>query len=531
MIYQANDKYRALLRSNWISDPADGSILVSAVPDNVPTLVVVGWNTDFETVFSVEGKAGTGYTTYALTGVTRLRGYDGDIPENTSVNCLNNMEFINQYLTYLGIEWKGEWSVSTAYKAGEGVSYQGSSYVALVDTTGNTPPEAGKWQIVTARGATWTQGADAPDNADGMDGDFYLRTSNYDVYFKSGGTWSVSLNIKGVQGIQGIQGVKGDTGAKGDPGVVQAVIAGTNISINNTDPANPSVSVTGLSIDVQIFTTTGKNTWTKPVGAKWVEVTMMSAGGGGGSGRKGASLSNRYGGSGGGGGAFCIGKFPASVLSSTETVIVGAGGGGGSSQTTNSTNGNSGGDGGLSSFGSMLSVIGGYGGAGGTNNTTGTTTGGNGSFMESGGEGGGSSLTGNADSGFNAGGAVYDGYLSFSAGGGGGGGGIDSSNNVRGGGDGGYGATITDQTGFSGGAGGSGSTGGNGSAATENSSLGGGGGGGGGARHAGGNAYAGGNGGLYGGGGGGGGGATNDVGNSGAGGNGANGIVIVTTYF
>lgn len=234
MIYLANDKYRATLRANWLHDPADGSLLVSSVPDNVPTLVVVGWQTDFETVFAVEGKSGSGFTTYALTGVTRLRGYDGDIPENTSVNCLNNMEFLNQYLTYLGIQWKGEWSVSTAYKAGEGISYEGSSYIALVDTTGNTPPEAGKWQIVTARGATWTQGAGAPDNANGMDGDFYLRTSNYDVYFKATGTWSVTMNLKGIQGIQGIA-------ATLSVGTVTTGAPGSSVIITNVGDENDAI--------------------------------------------------------------------------------------------------------------------------------------------------------------------------------------------------------------------------------------------------------------------------------------------------
>jgi hypothetical protein len=224
MIYLANDKYRAVLRNNWIDSPPDGSISVSAVPDNVPTLVVVGWNTDFETVFSVQGKAGSGYSSYALTGVTRLRGYDGVIPEGTSVNCLNNMEFINQYLTFLGIEWKGEWEIATAYLAGEGVSYEGSSYIALVDTTGDEPPADGIWQLVTLRGATWTHGEGAPNDADGIDGDFYLDELTDDVYSKTAGSWGIVVNIKGEQGIQGIQGIAATitvgtvtTGAPGSP--------------------------------------------------------------------------------------------------------------------------------------------------------------------------------------------------------------------------------------------------------------------------------------------------------------------------
>lgn len=98
-VAKANDKYRASLRSTWIADPADTSLLVNAVPDNVPTYVVVGWKTEFETVFLVTNKSGTTSTDYALTGATRIKGANVNIPENTAVNCLNNEEFFNQYET------------------------------------------------------------------------------------------------------------------------------------------------------------------------------------------------------------------------------------------------------------------------------------------------------------------------------------------------------------------------------------------------------------------------------------------------
>ena len=96
-ISKANDRYRASLRTTWIASPADTSLLVDAVPDNVPTIVTLGWNTDLETVFLVTGKSGTNSSNYALTGVTRLKGANVNLPENTPVNCLNNEEFFNQY--------------------------------------------------------------------------------------------------------------------------------------------------------------------------------------------------------------------------------------------------------------------------------------------------------------------------------------------------------------------------------------------------------------------------------------------------
>jgi len=160
MRYFANDKYRAKLRASFTADPPDGSLLVTAVPNNVPTIVTVGWNSDLETVISVQGKSGHDATTYALTGVKVLRGYgltnnlDAELP----VNCLNNEEFFNQYATSLGINWIGEWDADTAYAANDGVSYEGSSYVALVDTTGDEPPLEGTWALVVSKGDTGETG-------------------------------------------------------------------------------------------------------------------------------------------------------------------------------------------------------------------------------------------------------------------------------------------------------------------------------------------------------------------------------------
>jgi hypothetical protein len=69
-----------------------------------------------------------------------------------------------------------------------------------------------------ADGATWHRGAGAPDNGLGANGDFYLRESNGDVYFKAAGAWSVSVNIKGPAGDDGAPGADGEQGPQGEPG-------------------------------------------------------------------------------------------------------------------------------------------------------------------------------------------------------------------------------------------------------------------------------------------------------------------------
>lgn len=92
----ANNRYRAQLRSTFV-DGVDDTLEVDSVPTNVPTIVTVGWNTIYETVFRVEGKSGDSASNYALTGVTKIRGYSGNLAEGTAVNCLNDEEFFNQW--------------------------------------------------------------------------------------------------------------------------------------------------------------------------------------------------------------------------------------------------------------------------------------------------------------------------------------------------------------------------------------------------------------------------------------------------
>jgi hypothetical protein len=71
---------------------------------------------------------------------------------------------------------------------------------------------------VESAAAKWHSGATAPDAGLGNNGDYYLNTATGDVSSKSGGAWSVSLNIIGYTGPQGPQGAKGDKGDTGDQG-------------------------------------------------------------------------------------------------------------------------------------------------------------------------------------------------------------------------------------------------------------------------------------------------------------------------
>lgn len=81
------------------------------------------------------------------------------------------------------------------------------------------PPTNGSNGADGADGSVWTSGAGAP--AGGADGDFYLRTSNGDVYSKLAGVWSVVDNLTGPTGA---------TGASGADGAIVRTITGTYAS-------------------------------------------------------------------------------------------------------------------------------------------------------------------------------------------------------------------------------------------------------------------------------------------------------------
>ena len=68
-------------------------------------------------------------------------------------------------------------------------------------------------------GSTWYSGSGAPGGGTGVNGDFYFRTDNDDVYKKTGGSWSVVANIKGSTGATGSPGANGTNGADGVDGV------------------------------------------------------------------------------------------------------------------------------------------------------------------------------------------------------------------------------------------------------------------------------------------------------------------------
>ncbi len=294
-------------------------------------------------------------------------------------------------------------------------------------------------------------------------------------------------------------------------------VANGMVPISQTD-GTLSWDVKADVCEVQVFE--ASDTWTKPTGARIVEIICIGGGGGGGSGRRGADGTARAGGGGGAGGAFSTKIFTADLLTSTVAVTVGTGGTGGAEVTTDNTNGADGTTGSGSTFGDYLKAGGGAPGKGG--NTTAGPGGSSSNYWlnEAGGPGQSATLSDGDDAE----------PTRKAASGGGPGGGITTGNVTSDGGNGGdtrLCATINP-----GGVGGddTGTLDGSSGTASGKNEWYGGPGGGGGASVLSGKAGNGADGENHGGGGGGGGASENGY-RSGSGGNGAPGLVVVITYF
>lgn len=112
-----------------------------------------------------------------------------------------------------GINWQGAWNVSTPYKKDDAVSYQGSSYIALLDNTGVTPTNTTNWGKLAAKGAVGATGPAGPAGA------------------------------QGPAGPAGAQGPKGNTGATGPAG--PAGPSGAQGPVGPVGPSGPKGSNTG----------------------------------------------------------------------------------------------------------------------------------------------------------------------------------------------------------------------------------------------------------------------------------------------
>jgi hypothetical protein len=178
----------------------------------------------------------------------------------------------------------------------------GSNGDVYLDTSGNGnlyKKVTGAWVLQVSiegpagvNGATWSQGAGAPSNGSGNNGDFYLRTSNANIYFKAAGVWTSIGSFIGPGGANGTNGTNGMNGSQfttgttvptggnaGDfylrvsTGDIWSNIAGTWTQVANLSGAAASAGYQALTVS------TGINTNITP-GLKliWTEEVTVGAG-------------------------------------------------------------------------------------------------------------------------------------------------------------------------------------------------------------------------------------------------------------
>ena len=155
-----------------------------------------------------------------------------------------------------GLDYEGTYSAATAYVAGDVVAYNGNSYVARQNTTGNTPGDTAYWQTLATKGDTGSQGPTGNTGSTGAAATIAVGSTSSvansgTAAVSNGGSSSAAVfNFVLRDGPTGATGSTGATGAQGAPGVIQTVTAGTNLSGGGSAAdvtVNLDASLTGLS--------------------------------------------------------------------------------------------------------------------------------------------------------------------------------------------------------------------------------------------------------------------------------------------
>jgi hypothetical protein len=133
-----------------------------------------------------------------------------------------------------GINWKGAWASTASYSQGDAVSYEGSSYLAVVANTNVLPTSAADWAVLAGagapgqngtNGATILSGVGPPSDKIGATGDFYIAergSLRYAIYGPAVRSCDkLPCTTSWGQGSS-IVGATGPTGPVGPAGAVTA---------------------------------------------------------------------------------------------------------------------------------------------------------------------------------------------------------------------------------------------------------------------------------------------------------------------
>jgi hypothetical protein len=142
--------------------------------------------------------------------------------------------------------WKGSYSGATAYVVDDVVESSGSSYICIAATTGNAPPNATYWELMSQAGTNGTDGTDLGTT---------LTTQGDIVYRDASGLARLGAGTSG-QAL-----ITNGTGANPSWGDVSGGLLQV-VSTNKTNTFNFSsssfVDITGLSLSITPSSTSSK---------------------------------------------------------------------------------------------------------------------------------------------------------------------------------------------------------------------------------------------------------------------------------
>lgn len=157
--------------------------------------------------FRVRGRTAAAWTASNEVLLERELGLEVDTRKfkfGTGVTPWNALEYAGGGAGGGGSEWHSGAGAPAAVLGADGDFYLRTSNGDVYEK------DAGAWAVVGnltgppgapgAPGSVWRSGAGAPANSLGANGDYYLRTSNGDAYQKSGGSYSIVTNLRGPEG-------------------------------------------------------------------------------------------------------------------------------------------------------------------------------------------------------------------------------------------------------------------------------------------------------------------------------------------
>ncbi len=140
--------------------------------------------------------------------------------------------------------------------------YQGTAGLKGDPGNNGAPGATGQTGLPGSTGATGAKGDKGDTGSPGTNGSNGAKGEKGDKGDTGNTGATGSPGLTGSQGIQGVKGDKGDKGDTGDAGtngtngtdgadgVIQSIVGGSGITVDDTDPANPEISTSGAVTSV-----------------------------------------------------------------------------------------------------------------------------------------------------------------------------------------------------------------------------------------------------------------------------------------